>query len=72
MAAKNILPLFALLCLPLLACYNGKSGSRKLKYLFYVFYPAHLAILYGISMLLEAVKGGRPGLTVLPVGSRRR
>lgn len=37
---------FSLAALPLLACYNGQGGSKKLKYLFYVFYPAHLAILY--------------------------
>ena len=43
---------FSLLSAPLLACYNGKSGSRKLKYLFYVFYPAHLGILYLISLFL--------------------
>ena len=40
---------WSLLCLPLLICYNGQGGSRKFKYLFYVFYPAHLAVLYLIS-----------------------
>ena len=43
---------FSLLCLPLLACYNGQGGSARLKYLFYVFYPAHLAVLYLLSQLL--------------------
>ena len=43
---------FSLFCIVLLACYNGKSGSRKFKYLFYVFYPAHLGILYLISLFL--------------------
>ncbi len=43
---------FSLLCLPLLACYNGQGGSKKLKYLFYVFYPAHLAVLYLLSQIL--------------------
>jgi hypothetical protein len=33
--------------IPLL-CYNGKRGP-KAKYLFYVFYPAHLFILYWIN-----------------------
>jgi hypothetical protein len=38
--------------LPLLALYNGKRGKANLKYLFYVFYPSHLAIIYLIQMLL--------------------
>lgn len=42
----------ALLAVPLLALYNGKPGSRKWKYGFYLFYPAHLLILEGISLLL--------------------
>ena len=37
-----------------LALYNGKPGKYKLKYFFYVFYPAHLVLLYGIYLLLVA------------------
>ncbi len=44
---------YALLALPLLACYQGKRGTRKLKYLFYIYYPAHLALLWTIRLLLE-------------------
>ena len=44
---------FALLSLPLLALYNGQRGKMKLKYLFYLYYPLHLAALYGISLLLK-------------------
>ena len=40
------------LALPLLALYNGQRGKAKLKYLFYIYYPLHLAALYGISLLL--------------------
>ena len=43
---------YALLALPLLALYNGQRGKWKLKYLFYIFYPAHLVILYLIDLLI--------------------
>ncbi len=43
---------FSLLAVLLLMCYNGQRGSRRLKYLFYIFYPLHLVILYGIGSLL--------------------
>lgn len=42
---------FSLLAIPLLMLYNGQRGKWKLKYLFYIFYPAHLGILYLISFL---------------------
>ena len=44
---------FALLALPLLAMYNGRRGKIKMKYLFYIYYPLHLAAIYGISLLLQ-------------------
>ncbi len=43
---------WSLLTVPLLAVYNGKPGKYRLKYFFYIFYPAHIAILYGIALLL--------------------
>ena len=43
---------WSLLALPLLLCYSGKRGKWKMKYFFYIFYPAHLVILQGIQMLL--------------------
>lgn len=43
---------YALLAMPLLLLYNGQRGKAKLKYLFYIFYPAHLAVIYLIGLLL--------------------
>ena len=43
---------FSLLALPLLALYSGKRGRARLKYLFYVFYPTHQAILWLIAEFL--------------------
>jgi hypothetical protein len=40
---------YALLALPLLALYNEKRGKASLKYLFYIFYPAHLVLIHGIK-----------------------
>lgn len=42
---------FCLLSLPLLALYNGKRGKHRMKYLFYFYYPAHLAVIYLLSLL---------------------
>ncbi len=36
-----------------LAFYNGKRGKYKLKYLFYIFYPVHLVLIYALSLLLQ-------------------
>lgn len=44
--------IFSLLSVPLLSLYNEKRGRINLKYMFYIFYPMHLALIYGISMLI--------------------
>ena len=44
--------LFAFAALLPLALYNGKPGRPRLKYFFYIFYPAHLAVLWGIRFIL--------------------
>lgn len=46
------LQLFALLAVPFLMLYNGKRGKLNMKYVFYIFYPAHLTILYLINELI--------------------
>ena len=43
---------YALLAILPLALYNGQRGKWNLKWLFYIYYPAHLVAIYGISFLL--------------------
>ena len=45
---------WCLMALPILALYNGQPGHKGFKYGFYVFYPAHLAVIYLLKTLLEA------------------
>lgn len=43
---------YGLLAVPFLIVYNSKRGKWKLKHLFYIYYPMHLVVIYGIGMLL--------------------
>lgn len=43
---------FSFFALLILAMYNGKRGERRLKYFFYIFYPLHLVVLYGIYLII--------------------
>lgn len=43
---------FSLLSLPLLALYNGERGKWNMKYFFYLYYPAHLVVIYVVGLLL--------------------
>lgn len=41
----------SLLAVPLLAMYSGQRGKGRLKWLFYVYYPAHLTVLWLLLLL---------------------
>ncbi len=43
---------YCLLGLIPLMLYSGARGKWNLKYLFYIYYPVHLAVIYGIGLLL--------------------
>ena len=43
---------YALAAVPLIALYNGQRGKGNLKWLFYIYYPAHLAVIYTVAFLL--------------------
>ncbi len=68
---KGIVPGMLLLCLsigglqwwamaavPLMLLYNGRRGSRSLGWVFYLYYPLHLAVLHGTAILLQSVGKG--------------
>lgn len=44
---------FSLIALPLLALYNGQRGKWRMKYLFYIYYPLHLSVIWGINYILS-------------------
>ena len=43
---------FSMAAIPFIALYNGRRGKHKMKYLFYIYYPLHLVVLQGLSMIL--------------------
>jgi len=42
----------AFLSVPLLLLYNGQRGRANIGRLFYWYYPIHLVVIHGISLLL--------------------
>ncbi len=47
------LQLAAILACPIIMCYNGQKGRAQNKYLFYLFYPLHLALLGLLSLFIQ-------------------
>lgn len=51
----GIIQFYCLFTIIPLLFYNGKPGTKKLKYAFYIFYPAHLIIIEGIALLISII-----------------
>lgn len=43
----------SLAALVLLICYNEQKGKRNMKYLFYIYYPLHMAVIYGLTYFIH-------------------
>lgn len=43
---------WSLLAVPLILLYNGRRGKWRMKWFFYLFYPAHLVVIQGIGYFL--------------------
>ena len=51
--AYGILQLFIFLSIPVLSLYNGKAeNNRNMKWLFYIYYPAHLVAVGVLRLIL--------------------
>ena len=44
--------LFPLLSIPLLLLYNGQKGKYSPKWLFYIFYPVHILVIFLFTLLI--------------------
>lgn len=53
MTTSSPIQLASLLCVIPIACYNGQKGTSGNRYLFYIFYPAHLLILIAVAQLIQ-------------------
>ncbi|MBQ8943615.1 MAG: conjugal transfer protein TraX, partial [Clostridia bacterium] len=56
----GVLQMFTFLSIPLLTLYNGERGKSKgMKWLFYVYYPAHLV---AVGLIRLALHGNIPAI----------
>ncbi len=52
----GIIQFYCLLSSPILLLYNGNEGCKKLKYVFYIFYPAHLIVIEAIAFIIKYIE----------------
>ena len=45
--------IFIVVAALIILLYNGKRGNLSIKYFFYWFYPVHISLLYGASLLFK-------------------
>ena len=43
---------FSLISVIFISLYNGKRGKMNMKYMFYIYYPLHLMVIYLISIII--------------------
>lgn len=49
----SFISIFSIFAIPFIILFNGEKGKLNLKYIFYWFYPIHIAILYIINILIK-------------------
>ena len=50
--AQGGLQWWSLLTVPMMALYNGQRGKHRIGWVFYLYYPVHMAVIYAISLFL--------------------
>ena len=53
LVSENNTQFYALAAIFVLLLYSGSRGKAKMKYFFYIFYPAHLLLLYAVSLIIN-------------------
>lgn len=50
---KEFYNFYSIISVVILFFYNGTRGKYNLKYFFYIFYPAHIALIYLVNILIN-------------------